>query len=280
MRNGLPETYEEMVAWANSTPVTTAGSAPTVGARTQNLGTRIGDYYTSAVANDPRMPVVQQNLSGTIAPDVRRQIAQSAAERGISIGSYGGGNDETALLRALGLTSMDLRNKGVEQYGQVYGQVPQYSPATILGNLTAQAQTDQRRITEGQQISAQNAARATAAQAANSAAWNQAKPTTPPMVGGFGGGRATPGSTPIDDTASTLDSILSRLSGRPSVPKSSGGTLAPSSTWGGFGNQPGLTYEDTGQSFDYNPWIDDYVDPYAGQVSNQLDDLFGVPLFG
>lgn len=264
--------------WYNTAPGVTAPTAlpttaPDAAPGADPLGLRIGQYYTSAIANDPRMPAVQQNLASTIAPDVRRQIAQSAAERGISIGSYGGGNDETALLRALGLTSMDLRNKGVEQYGQIYGQVPQYSPATILGNQLSLAQVGQQGAAAGQQISAQNAARANAVLAANSAAWNQAKPTSPPMVGGFGGaGSSMRGPTPIDDTASTLDSILNRLSGRPSVPKSSGGLSGSTTAWGGFADQPPLTSGDAPQySFDYNPWIDDYTDPYAGQVSNQLD---------
>lgn len=103
------------------------------------IGTGIGSYYQGALAQDPRMAAINRNISGQVAPDVRNQLAQAAAERGIGIGSYGAGNDQSAYLKALGLTSMDLTNKGIGQYGDVYDAVPQLRPGELFVNPTDEA---------------------------------------------------------------------------------------------------------------------------------------------
>jgi hypothetical protein len=119
------------------------------------IGTGIGSYYSGAMANDPRLPAINRNISGQIAPDVRNMLAQSAAERGIGIGSYGGGNDQSSLLRALGLTSMDLTNKGIGQYGDAYNAVPQLRPGELFVNPTDEAQMRLQREMQTQRLSSE-----------------------------------------------------------------------------------------------------------------------------
>jgi hypothetical protein len=121
-------------------------------------GQQVDDYMRRALANDPRMTGINQNLSGRIAPDVLRQIQQSGAERGVGIGSYGGGNDTSSMLRALGLTSMDLTNKGIGQYGDAYNSIPKVNVGDLFESEGArQAREAQQRLqTERLQQETQN----------------------------------------------------------------------------------------------------------------------------
>lgn len=54
-------------------------------------------------------------LGGNIPQDVVTQIQQQAAERGVATGSPGSDNSNSALLRSLGLTSLDLQGLGQQQ---------------------------------------------------------------------------------------------------------------------------------------------------------------------
>ena len=112
---------------------------PIVNPNTSLIGSDISKYYASAMANDPRMAPILANLTGQVPADVLAQIEQAGAERGVGIGSYGGGNDQTAMLRALGLTSMDLKDKGVSQYGDFYNSVPKLNPDSLFVSPTEQA---------------------------------------------------------------------------------------------------------------------------------------------
>jgi hypothetical protein len=70
----------------------------------------------------------------------------------VGIGSYGGGNDQTAMLRALGLTSMDLKDKGVSQYGDFYKSIPSLNPESLFVSPTEQAKMNlQRELTTSEQ---------------------------------------------------------------------------------------------------------------------------------
>ena len=189
------------------------------------IGTGIGQYYQGALAQDPRMAAINRNMSGQVAPDVRNQLAQAAAERGVGIGSYGSGNDQSALLRALGLTSMDLTNKGLGQYGEAYSQVPQLKPGELFVNPTDEANmaTQQRLQTErlnsaaglqaGQIASTERMAAAARSQAASNFEANRSDTKS--------------GASATD---AKLNGILERLSG-------GGGRLgmAPSPGGGGSG---------------------------------------------
>lgn len=51
-------------------------------------------------------------LAGVIDPSVTRNLAQASAERGVMTGSPQGPNSNADYLRALGLTTLDLHNRG------------------------------------------------------------------------------------------------------------------------------------------------------------------------
>jgi hypothetical protein len=108
----------------------------------------IGQYYETALGAQPGYQAIQRNIAGVLSPEAKRVMGQAAAERGVGIGSYGGGNDATALLRALGLQSQELTNKGLEQYQQAYGNVPKLNPNELFVNPTSQAELNQRWMTQ------------------------------------------------------------------------------------------------------------------------------------
>lgn len=58
--------------------------------------------------------VISGQLSGELSPDIRRQLRNNAAERGISMGTSGSEFQVHDELRNLGLTSLDLQNRGMD----------------------------------------------------------------------------------------------------------------------------------------------------------------------
>lgn len=67
---------------------------------------------------------IQSETAGVIPDDVKRQLTQHAAERGIATGTAGSPNNDAALLRALGLTSLDLTKMGTQQWQSVLQSLP------------------------------------------------------------------------------------------------------------------------------------------------------------
>jgi hypothetical protein len=96
------------------------------------VGGGVAQYYNLALAGQPTFEPIMRNISGIPNPMVAAEVAQQAAERGVGIGSYGGPNDATAYLRALGLTGQALQDIGIEQYRQAYATVPQLSPTSLF----------------------------------------------------------------------------------------------------------------------------------------------------
>lgn len=75
---------------------------------------------------------IASNLAGQIPADVQAQLARQAAERGVASGAPGSPNSNAALMRALGLTSLDLQNLGQTQLTQAINRTPiaqQFNPA-------------------------------------------------------------------------------------------------------------------------------------------------------
>ena len=108
------------------------------------VGGQIGQYYGTALQGQPTFEPILRNISGVVAPDVKRQIGQAAAERGVGIGSYGGANDASGFLRALGLTSQQLTNTGIDQYLRSYSAVPQLRPESLFVSPTDRQQMNLR----------------------------------------------------------------------------------------------------------------------------------------
>lgn len=78
-------------------------------------------------------------LRGQVPQDVANQIAQMAAERGVATGSIGSPNSNTALLRALGQTSLGLQQAGEQGLTGAVARTPtgkQFDPTTFLTTPT------------------------------------------------------------------------------------------------------------------------------------------------
>jgi hypothetical protein len=102
----------------------------------EQVAGQIGQYYGTALKDQPTFDPIMRNISGVLGPDVKRQIGQAAAERGVGIGSYGGGADASGFLRALGLTSQQLTNTGIDQYLRSRASVPQLRPESLFVSPT------------------------------------------------------------------------------------------------------------------------------------------------
>jgi hypothetical protein len=82
-------------------------------------------------------------LQGQVPQDVSNQIAQMAAERGVSTGSIGSPNANSALLRSLGLTSLGLQQQGEQNLTGAIARTPtgtQFQPQSFLTTPSQQAE--------------------------------------------------------------------------------------------------------------------------------------------
>lgn len=68
--------------------------------------------------------LIGQELGGQVPQDVLNLLAQQGAERGVAMGSPGSANANAAYLRALGLTSLDLTNRGEANLTAALGRNP------------------------------------------------------------------------------------------------------------------------------------------------------------
>lgn len=78
---------------------------------------------------------ILSNLRGELPPDVMYLIAQQAAERGVQSGVPGSPNANSALLRALGLTSLQRKDLGESQLSGAIARTPigpLYNPASAF----------------------------------------------------------------------------------------------------------------------------------------------------
>lgn len=74
-------------------------------------------------------------LQGKVPMDVWQQMAQRGAERGVGMGSPSSPNANSALMQALGLTSLGLQQQGLGNFQTLMGLTPvgqQFNPATML----------------------------------------------------------------------------------------------------------------------------------------------------
>lgn len=90
-----------------------------------NLSAGLPQYGALTAASSGN---IMSNLKGQLPPDVINLIAQQAAERGIATGSPGSPNSDAAYLRALGLTSLDLQQKGESELTGAIGRTPVAQP--------------------------------------------------------------------------------------------------------------------------------------------------------
>lgn len=96
--------------------------------------------YSGLTATSSRN--IQSNLSGQLPSDVVNLIAQQAAERGVATGTMGSPNANAAMLRALGLTSLDLQHTGEQELTQAIQRTPQ-APLLDVSRLLVTPEQEQ-----------------------------------------------------------------------------------------------------------------------------------------
>lgn len=119
-------------------------AAPDLTSLTDLVNTLNRNAQTSAnAARIPNNPALEQASSGNIAnllagqipADVINNLAQTAAERGVAMGSPGSDNSNAGLLRALGLTSLDLQQLGQQNLSAADARnpvAPIFNPGSML----------------------------------------------------------------------------------------------------------------------------------------------------
>jgi hypothetical protein len=131
-------------------------------------------------ANLARTPGTAQNeaysdanigsyMRGEVPDDVKYQLAQSAAERGVATGNVYGANSNADYLRALGLTSVGLQDKAQNWLTQSASRNPAAKPVDVTQFMITPLQQMQLRL---QEEAARQAAERTAL-AQSQVAWNQ-----------------------------------------------------------------------------------------------------------
>lgn len=88
---------------------------------------------TTALGNE--LQLGNTLMAGQLPADVTRNLEQTAAERGVMTGAPGSDNSNAALLRDLGLTTLDLEQMGTKDVQGAVGQAPrgpEFNPASQL----------------------------------------------------------------------------------------------------------------------------------------------------
>lgn len=186
--------------------VTPQITAPAAAQTAMGLGQQIYSQlpgYSQSLANIGAN--IGSETAGQLPADVVTQIEQNAAERGIATGSPGSPNANASLLRALGLTSLDLTRMGQQGFQSILPVLP---GAGIYQNPAFYPSTAQT-LEAGEQ----NALNAAAPDPGAAAAANLRAAGAGLGAGlGFGGGR-NPGQLPGITSGAPLPPALSATGG-------------------------------------------------------------------
>lgn len=206
----------------------------------------------------------QSLLQGQIPQDVINQLTQQAAERGVAMGSPGSPNANTALLSALGQTSLGLEQQGLQNFQTLAGMTPQVQPMDLSPYMVTPAQ--QQDVASSQAI--YNAAPNPAAAAQANLGAAQA---------GIGAGRAMGPAVPPAPSVPGLPTSTG-VSGNPQGGTTYGGVVYPAGsapTAGGTryaGGTPGGNLFGQGGSLTGNPWLDSMYG--GGSTGDPFMDMF------
>lgn len=186
---------------------------------------------------------IQSETAGEVPEDVRRQLEQEAAERGISIGSPGSDNANASLLDNFGLTSLQLTNMGQGNLQNILPTLPGAGIAANPGFYT----TPQQQYEAGLQNSIFQSAPDPAA---------AAKAGVNAVAGGFAAGRGSGGALSLPGFNSSA--------GTDWWNQSSPGTVVGNS--GGGGTYIGGVYYGPGQAPGNGDLLGDILQSYAPTV--------------
>ncbi len=155
-------------------------------------------------------------LAGKVSSGTVNTLTQQAAERGVSTGLSGSLNNESSLLRSLGLTSEGQQQQGATQFASMINASPKASAFDYTPYLTTGADV----------TGAQNQANTIASAAVPSTA---AAAATDAVKTGITTGSNAAGSTPSTSTGtnSSIASLLSSILGTtPTTSVTGGGSAA------------------------------------------------------
>lgn len=129
------------------------GGGGTVGATVSSGGGGGGGggSATYSLESFPGYSAIMQDISGVISPDVKNQLIQTAAERGISMGTPGAPVNDAALMRSIGLTSDALRSRGISELSPLYQQQVSEAGQTSRLGMSLAAQMAQLQVSEAGQ---------------------------------------------------------------------------------------------------------------------------------
>lgn len=188
-------------------------------------------------------------LSGQIPADILRNLTQASAERGVSMGSPGSDNSTSELLRALGLTGLDLQQTGQKDLSAADARNPGAPIFDPTSQLLTPYQAGQFGLGQGQQ----------------NIEWYKAlHPNTGGGGGGYGGG-GQPSGGGGGQNMDWFGQLLQQLTGQNNA--SQGTTYNPPGTSSTTTSVPGATLINTNQNFNDlfgNPSDPQYTDPTYG----------------
>lgn len=229
------------------------------------------DQRMGQISGTPGFDNVLSNLGGVLPQDVVNQIAQRSAERGISSGGAPDSpNTSAAYLRALGLNSLDLQNRGQEQYGNLLGHFQGAAPFDLSSFL----------VTPEQQQAANTAANASGA-APNPQAAAQAELDA--LLKSIEAGKATGGAGgPIGSGGVDLQKILDAW--RASQNSGGAGTTVGSGSGVNRGN-PAYNPGASSLPPNYRPYSDPgstgsnggMIQPDRGRPNDVISNAFNSP---
>lgn len=211
-------------------------------------------------------------LAGNIPADVKRNLTQSAAERGVAMGSPGSANSDAALMQALGLTSLGLQQQGQSNLTSALGRnpaAPIFDPSQLL-------------LTPAQKLQADLANKYF------QLAWLRSMPqnTLPIRNTGGGGGGGMPSGTGGSDWFG--NALRTAMGGYGTPSPQYPGPINYSDPYGGFNPEwPSDTSGDVSNFYgginpenpDFGTSINDYYDagydPFSGYTDSGSSDFYG-----
>jgi len=128
----LPGAYETFSGSAGeATDIAQQVSSELLRQIQEQLGAQVPNYPE---LTQQRSDIISSELRGELPADVESQIAQAAAERGIQIGAPLSENVNAELLRALGLTSLQMQQSGLSNLLQAIqgARVQPYFPEQAM----------------------------------------------------------------------------------------------------------------------------------------------------
>lgn len=210
----------------------------------------------------------QSLMEGKIPQDVLNQLAQTAAERGVRMGSPLSPNANAALLAATNNTSLGLQQQGLQNFQTLAGMTPQVAPMDLSRMLVTPA--EQQDAAAAQALYSASPNPAAAAQAGLAAAQaglgaGRAMGPSAPAFTGTGGGFTGAGAPAPDTRGISYGGVVYPVGTHPG---SSAAYLGAGGAPGGAGAGPSPTYDP------FNPY-QNLTSTGAGMTGTA-----GVPLTG